>query len=372
VRPASAAEKARLGDTFAELCRIPSPSGQEAACAERVAAELRAMGAAPEPPDEAGNLLARIPGRGERTLLLCAHMDTVPLSAPVEPVIVEDGWENANDGILGADNKAAVAVFLEVARRCAVEGAPVGLELLFTTEEEVGLRGAEAFDAGRLTASFGYVFDHATAVGEVVLASPTLYRIGAEFHGKAAHAGLRPEQGHSAIRAAAQAIAAMPHGRLDAETTANVGFVEGGVFSTNVVPERCRLLAEARSVDPERIEQVVSGIVDALHDGAASGECDVDVMLEKQVTGYRQRPSAPGIAAAEAALRACGYEPRRIVSGGASDANALESAGVHCVNLANGTEHNHEPGERVSVAALEGMLDVALALLDEAAAVPLP
>jgi tripeptide aminopeptidase len=371
VRPASAAEKARLAETFAELCRIPSPSGQEAACAERVAAELRRMGASPQA-DAAGNLLAHIAGRGERKLLLCAHMDTVHPAAPIEPVVVEDGWENANEGILGADNKAAVAVMLEVARRCAIEGGPVALELLFTVEEEVGLRGAERFDAGQLEASLGYVFDHASPVGEVVVASPTLYRMEAEFHGKAAHAGLRPEDGRSAILAAAHAIAAMPHGRLDPETTSNVGFVEGGAYSTNVVPERCRVLAEARSVDPERIEEVVSALVDAFHDGAATAECDVDVTVEKQVTGYRQRPSAPGVAAAEAALRACGYEPRRIATGGASDANALEAAGVHCVNLANGTERNHEPGERVSVAALEGMLDVALALLDEAAAVPLP
>jgi tripeptide aminopeptidase len=371
VRPASAAEKARLGDTFADLCRIPSPSGEEAACAERVAAELRRLGAGPEA-DEAGNLLARIPGRGERTLLLCAHLDTVHPAAPIEPVVVDDGWENANDGILGADNKAALAVMLEVARRCRVEGAPVGLELLFTVEEEVGLRGAERFDAGRLHASFGYVFDHASPIGEVIVASPTLYRIEAEFHGKAAHAGIRPEDGRSAILAAAHAIAAMPHGRLDSQTTANVGFIAGGVGSTNVVPDRCRLLAEARSVDPQRIEEVMTGIVDAVHDAAASGECDVDVTSEKQVTGYRQRPSSPGVAAAEAALRSCGYAPRRIATGGASDANALEAAGVQCVNLANGTEHNHEPGERVSVAALEGMLDVALALLDEAAAVPLP
>jgi tripeptide aminopeptidase len=371
VRPASAAEKARLADTFVELCRIPSPSGQEAACAERVGAELRALGAAAEA-DDAGNLLARLPGRGDRTLLLCAHLDTVHPAAPIEPVLVDDGWENANDGILGADNKAAVAVMLEVARRCRVEGAPVGLELLFTVEEEIGLRGAERFDAGRLRASFGYVFDHASPVGEVIVASPTLYRLEAEFHGQAAHAGIRPEAGRSAILAAAHAVAAMPHGRVDAQTTANVGFIEGGVASTNVVPDRCRLLAEARSVDPDRIEAVVSRLVDALHDGAASAECDVDVTCTRQVTGYRQRPSSPGVAAAEAALRACGYEPRRIVTGGASDANALEAAGVHCVNLANGTERNHEPGERVSVAALAGMLDVALALVDEAARVSLP
>jgi tripeptide aminopeptidase len=113
----------------------------------------------------------------------------------------------------------------------------------------------------------------------------------------------------------------------------------------------------------------VSGIVDAIHDGAAQVECDVDVVSERLFVGYRQKPSAPAVMAAEEALRACGYEPRRIVTGGGSDANVLEAGGFTCVNLANGTERNHEPTERVAVAALEGMLDVAFALLDEAAAV---
>jgi tripeptide aminopeptidase len=367
VRPASEAEKARLGELFAALCRIPSPFGHERECADRVIAELRRMGVAPEE-DAAGNLFARIPGRSDRSVLLCAHLDTVEADAPIEPVLVDGGWENANDSILGADNKAALAVMLEVARRGAVEGSPAGIELLFTVSEEIGLVGAKAFDASRLRSQFGYVFDHATAIGEVVTASPTSYRLEADFRGKAAHAGIRPEDGHSAVLAAARAIAAMPLGRIDAETTANVGSVHGGVNSTNVVPERCRVLAEARSLDPSRVEDVVSGLVDALYDGAAQSACDVDVVWEKVFTGYRVRPSAPELIAAEAALRACGYDPRRIQSGGASDANALQVAGFPCVCLANGTERNHEPTERVSVVALEGMLDVAFLLLDEAAA----
>src|SRR5205085_1243757 len=118
-----------------------------------------------------------------------------------------------------------------------------------------------------------------------------------------------------------------------------------------------------------RAEDVLAAVIDALQDGAAHAECDVDVTTEKQVTGYRQRPSLPAVAAAEAALRACGYEPRRIATGGASDANIFTAAGLPCVNVANGTQHNHEPTERVSVSALESMLDVTLALLDEAAAV---
>jgi tripeptide aminopeptidase len=365
VRPASEAERARLNDTFAALCRIPSPSGEEEEVAAHVRRELAAMGLQAEE-DAKGNLLVRARGAG-RTVLLCAHLDTVDVSGPLEPVIVDDGWENAHDAILGADNKAAVAVVLELARRVAVEGAPVGLELLFTVEEEDGLQGAAAFDAGRLAAEFGYVFDHASPIGEVVVASPTYYRLAADFHGRAAHAGLRPEDGRSAILAAAHAIGAMPHGRIDAQTTANVGSVHGGVGSTNVVAERCRLLAEARSLDADRVEAVVAEMIDAVQDGAAATECDVDVVCDKRFDGYRQKPSLPAVAAAEAALRGCGYEPKRIVTGGGSDANVLVAKGLPCVNLANGTERNHEPTERVSVQALEGMLDVALRLLDEAA-----
>jgi tripeptide aminopeptidase len=367
VRPASEAEKARLAELFTELCRIPSPYGHERACADRVIAELRRMGVTADE-DGTGNLLARIPGRGERSVLLCAHMDTVECDVPIEPVLVDGAWENEHAGILGADNKAALAVILEVARRASVEGSPVGVELLFTVSEEDSLAGAKAFDASRLRSDFGYVFDHATPIGEVITASPTAYRMDAEFHGKAAHAGISPEDGRSAVLAAARAIAAMPLGRIDAETTANVGSVHGGVGTTNVVPERCRLAAEARSIDPARVETVVSGIVDALYDGAAQSECDVDVVSEKTFPGYRVRSSAPELIAAEAALSACGYRPTRIASGGGSDANALQAAGFDCICLANGTERPHETTERVSAVALEGMLDVALALLEEAAA----
>jgi tripeptide aminopeptidase len=376
VRPASDAEKARLGETFAELCRIPSPFGHERACADHVTGLLRHIGvdviedgAAEAAGAECGNLHARIPGRSDRTILLCAHLDTVSVTAPIEPVVVDGGWENAQDTILGADNKAALAVMIELARRVRIEGSPVGVDLLFTVAEEDALAGAKQVERSALTADFGFVFDHASPIGEIIVASPTYYRIAADYHGKAAHAGIRPEDGRSAIVAAAHAIAAMPLGRIDAETTANVGSIEGGVGSTNVVAERCRLLAETRSLDPEKAETSVARIVDALNDGASAAECDVDIVTERLFTGYRQKPSAPAVMAAEAALRACGYDPRRVATGGGSDANALEAMGFSCVNLANGTERNHQPDERVSVSALEGMLDVALALLDECAAV---
>ena len=152
MRPASEAERARLNETFAALCRIPSPSGHEQAVAAHVTEELRRIGVAVEP-DAKGNLLARIPGRSERGVLLCAHLDTVAVRGEIEPVVVEGGWENAHDAILGADNKAAVAVLLETVRRVKIEGSPVALELLFTVEEEDALRGAKAFDAAPCAAT---------------------------------------------------------------------------------------------------------------------------------------------------------------------------------------------------------------------------
>ena len=301
-------------------------------------------------------------------MLLCAHLDTVPLQAPVEPVLLDGGWENANDGILGADNKAAVAVLLALARHVRQVGAPADVELLFTVGEEVALAGSRAFDTARLRSDFGYVFDHASPIGEVVLDSPTHFRIQAAFRGAAAHAGIRPEEGRSAILAAARAVASLSLGRLDDGTTVNVGTISGG-SAINVVAEHCSLSLEARALGDERADKVVAAIVDRLHEAAnlPDCDCDVDVSVERTFSGYHLSANSPAVRVAERALRRCGHEPVHISSGGGSDANALIAGGFATVNLANGTEHNHEPGERVSVLALEGMLDVALALLDEAA-----
>jgi tripeptide aminopeptidase len=375
VRRASDAERERLHETFASLCRIDSPSGHERPCVDHVAAAVRAMGLAVQEDDagptagsDAGNLFARIDGSGPDYMLRCAHLDTVPAIAPIEPVLKDGGWENANDAILGADNKAAVAVLLELARRLATAPAPppVGVELLFTVSEENGLHGAKAFDKSRLRSRIGFVFDHASPIGEIIVASPTYQRVVAELRGIAAHAGVRPENGRSAIAAGARGIAAMQLGRLDEETTANVGVIQGGT-ATNVVPERCRIEAEVRGIEETRVETVLTDMIDHLQDAADDAECDLDVTVEKMFTGYRLKPRAPAVALAERGLQACGYEPRHIVTGGGSDANAFVVEGFQCTNLANGTERNHQPDERVSVDALEGMLEVAIALVEEAA-----
>jgi tripeptide aminopeptidase len=367
---ASREEKDRMVEEFVRLCEIESPSRRERPAVDAVAAELCSLGLEPsedasgaETGSDAGNLVARIPGpEGARTIMLCAHLDTVPLDGPVEVARENGTLTNRHEAILGADNKAAVAVILAVARRLVREGSPVGVELVFTTCEEIGLRGARALDRSLLRSEYGFVFDHASPIGELVVASPSYYRIDARFRGHAAHAGIRPEAGRNAIAAAARAIGRLELGRLDAETTANVGTIRGGT-APNVVAERCTVELEARSIDHERVGNVVREMVDAITEAASDAECDVETSVEEQNRGYRMARSSPPVAAAAAALEGLGIEPSYISTGGCSDANIFQAAGLPCLNMANGTERNHQPDESVTVDALETMLDVTLGLV---------
>jgi tripeptide aminopeptidase len=357
----------RLADTFARLCEIPSPSGSEGRVAEYVSGELGALGL-DVAEDAGGNLLARIGGdEGAPGVMLCAHMDTVPVADRIE-VELADGWfRNRHDAILGADDKAGVAALIEAARALAQRDAPAACELVFTTGEEAGLRGAHAFDVGALRSPFGFVLDHAAPLGRMVLAAPTYYAVRAEFLGRAAHAGIRPEEGRSAIAAAAKAIDAMQLGRLDEETTANVGVIRGGT-AANIVPEECTIEAEVRSLDDARASEGARRMVDAITYAASACEVDVDTTLEEQFRAYRIPEDDPAVALAAGALRDCGIEPQPCATGGGSDASAFEAKGFRCVNLAIGVELNHTPDERVSRRALEQTLALATRLVERAAA----
>lgn len=366
----------RLHETFVRLCEIRSPTGQEREVADTLIAELRALGlevsedAAAGPAEAgAGNILARLPGRGDRWAMFCAHVDTVPHAGQIE-VVDDDGvFRSHGETILGADNKAAVAVFMELVARYASEPPPVGIELLLTVAEEQGLRGAKAFDTSVLRSEVGFVLDHAGPVGEVIVATPTQQKIRADFVGVEAHAGIEPDDGSSAIAAAAAAIDRMELGRLDQETTANVGLIEGGT-SGNVVPGHCAIHAEARSLDAERVAAVAGAMADACAWGASEHGCDVDVHLEELFRGYRLPPSSPALALAEAGLRSTGLEPVRTAIGGGSDANALRLDGFDCVLLANGTSDVHTADERVSARDLDTMLAVCEGIVATADAEP--
>jgi tripeptide aminopeptidase len=363
-------------DLFLDLAAMPSPPGEERSVADRVAGELRGLGLEVEEDDagralgsSTGNLYSRLEPTAEGTpLFLCAHLDTVPPTAAIEPVVEDGVVRNAGGTILGADNKSAVAVMVEAARRLVEERRPhAGLELVFTPKEEVGLRGAQAFDCGRLAARLGYVYDQAGPIGEVILGAPYSSIMEVTFVGRAAHAGMAPEDGRSAIAAAGRAVADMRLGRLDEETTANVGTIQGGV-ARNIVPERCSFSAEARSHDDRKLAEVVQEMLEACTFAASLTGCEVETRVEPGFRGYRFRREDEPVRLARGALERTGHEPSYSLSGGGADANVFNTRGLGCVNLANGMAQIHSPDEHIAVADLEAMVDVTLALLEEARA----
>ncbi len=360
---------------MARLCEIPSPSGDEGAVADAVRADLADLAcdvdeddAASRLPAGCGNIVARFPATAERgvPIMFGAHLDTVPSVGPIE-VCAEDGvLRNRHATILGGDDKSAVAVLL-TAMRAVQEGgrAHAGVELVFTPCEEIGLRGAAAFDPLRLEARFGFVYDHTGPVGDIVVAAPSLRSLQATFHGQAAHAGIAPEEGRSALEAASRAVARMPLGRIDAETTANVGVLRGGT-ATNVVAERCELTAEARSHEPATLATQVTAMLDTLTWAASECEVDLETRVDNVFGGYRLTASDPQVAMALQVLATQGYAPRQVTTGGGSDVNAFIANGFPAVNLCNGMVAVHTPDEHISVDSLERMVRVTLGLIEAA------
>jgi len=359
-----------------ELAALPSPPGEERAVADVVLRYLGGLGleadedgCGPSIGSTAGNIYARLEPNAEGTpLFFCAHLDTVPPDGPLQPVLDDGIVRNAGGTILGADNKSAVVAMLEGARRVLAESRRhAGIELLFTPKEEVGLIGAAAFDHDRLRARLGYVYDQAAPIGEIILGAPWSQALEVRFHGKASHSGMFPEEGRSAIQAAAKAIADLRLGRVDEETTANVGVISGGTGG-NIVPEWCTFLAEARSHDERRLNELVQEMLDAFSFAATETDCEVETSVRKSYRGYRFKRDDEVVRLAARALGQCGHAVSYALSGGAADANVFNERGRHCVNLANGMTDIHTPDERIAVDDLDRMVDVTLALVDGARA----
>ena len=361
-------------DLFLELAAIPSPPGEERPVADVVLRYLRDCGLGPDEDDAGptvgstmGNVYARVePTAAGEPLFLCAHLDTVPPTDEIDPVVDDGVVRNARATILGADNKAAVVAMLEATRRAVSENRRhAGIELLFTPKEEVGLLGAHAFDHTRLRARVGYVYDQAAPIGEIILGAPTSQSLEVTFHGRASHAGMYPDEGRSAIAAASRAIAEMRLGRVDELSTANVGTIVGGT-AANIVPEWCTFVAEARSHDERKLADLVQQMQDAVTFAAGVAECEVETKTRRSYRGYRLARDDRAVALAARALAGAGFPVSYALSGGAADANVFNERGLQCVNLANGMAEIHTPDEHIAVADLEAMVDVTLALFDAA------
>lgn len=365
----------RLLDLFCELVRIESPSFEEAAMAERCAEELRGLGFSVRFDDSAervgsdtGNLVAHLAGTRPGQVVLSAHMDTVGPCAGIEPVVVDGVVRSAGDTILSADDKAGVAAILEGVRSVLEAGFPrPDVTVLLTTCEEQHLLGSSALAVDELPAGAPcYVLDADGAPGTVITGAPCHWTLDAAFSGRAAHAGVCPEEGVSAISMAAAAVAAMPLGRIDEATTANIGFIEGG-SATNVVPDACTLAGECRSLYDERAEAQKAAMTEALEAAAARFGGTVDVEWTKSYGAILLDEEDELVQGIVRAARAAGLEPRFQRSGGGSDANVLAACGVRPVTLGVGMAAFHSADEHIAVADLEGTARLVEALILEGA-----
>ena len=359
-----------LLDLFVRLAGIASPTGEERQVADEVTRYLRDAGLAVREDDSAavtgcgcGNLVTRIAGRGEAAPIgLCAHLDTVPMSGAPN-VLVADGYVRSDGATpLGADDKAAVAVLLVLARALVAEPPAGDVEVILTAGEEAGLLGARALDISSLAATSVFILDSDGAPGTLVAGAPTQKRIDAEFTGAAAHAGIAPETGRSAVVAAARAVAAMRLGRLDDETTANVGILNGGT-AANVVAERCHLECEARSRDQGKVAEQAEHMMHAIASAAAAAGVDVAIDVREAFRGYRHEPESPLLRIGAEAARLAGLEPHPVEGGGGSDANVFNERGLPALTLGVGFEHAHSPKESMSVERLHQLYAMALGVV---------
>ncbi len=337
----------RLLDSFLDLVRIDSPSGEEAAIARYLATRLKDLGLTVEL-DPIHNLVARLPGQGQ-SVMLAAHMDTVMPGRGIKPVVKDGVVRSDGTTILGADDKAGIAVILETLTELAESGQPhPPLEVVITVQEETGLNGAKGLDRSGLQSRLGISLDAGGPPGAIVVSAPTHDLVTAVVHGQAAHAGANPEAGINAIKVAAEAIHNMPLGRIDAETTANIGIIQGG-RARNIVPDRVELTGEARSRNVARLEAQTAVMRRVLEEAAKAFDTTVEVNVTRSYLGYELGPDAPMVYALSEACRSEGIEPELVPTGGGSDANIFNGDGRQVVNLSMGASGEHTTHEQVAV-----------------------
>ncbi len=346
----------RLVDTFLELVQIDSPSGDEAAIGDHLLTVLKRL-TQDVYMDAAGNLIARFPGDERASVMLNAHMDTVGTDRGIKPVIRDGVIYSDGTTILGADDKSGVAVILEVMQALQenpdVERPPI--EVVFTVGEERGLLGAQALDTSQLQSRRGLVLDSGGPIGTIVIAAPYQDKHWAAITGRAAHAGSEPEKGISAVQVAASAIVSMRLGRIDEETTANVGVIQGGV-ATNIIPERVELWSEARSRDESKLVAQTEHMMACLREAADRYGAQVEIEVTRIFNGYRHPLDAPLVRWVAEAARALGFEPIYKEAGGGTDANIFNHKGIPSVVLSTGQADVHTKNEHI---AIEDMVNCA-------------
>ncbi len=372
----AAVNKDRLIEEFLELVQVDSETKNEATIAGVLTKKFEDLGlevfeddAKDKTGHGAGNLICNLKGtkEGADTIYFTSHMDTVVPGNQVKPIIEGDYIVTDGTTILGADDKAGLAAILEAIRLIKEQHVEHGdLQFIITVGEESGLVGAKALDPSHLKAKYGYAIDSNGEVGNIIVAAPTQAKINATVKGRTAHAGLAPEKGVSAITLASKAIAKMPLGRIDEETTANIGRFEGGK-QTNIVCDHVEILAEARSLVPDKMNAQVEKMKQAFIQTAEEMGGEVELQVDIMYPGFKQQEGDHVVEVARTAAKQIGRESKLLTSGGGSDANIIAGHNIPTVNLAVGYEEIHTTNERMPVGELVKIAEFVTAIIDEAA-----
>jgi len=370
----------RMVQLFCDLARITSLSGKEGAIARRLSILLKFMGAEVHIDDagrsisgETGNLLARFPGTGKgRPILLSAHMDTVGPADNVRPQVHKDRITSDGTTILGADCKAGIAIIVEVIKTLEENKIPhPPIEAVFTISEEMALMGAKFLDYTKLRSKYGLIFDNEQPLENVITSSPAADKMDIKVYGAAAHSGVNPEKGISAIQVVSEAISAMKLGRIDAQTTANIGFISGG-NAINIIPASVELSGEARSHDLARLKKQTRHMEDCVKKAVKRIRIRADgrivtpryeFLLERKFPNLLIEKTNPVLALIARSMREQGLKMKPSASGGGTDANILYGHGIKAPILSTGMRDVHTTREYLDLKDFFGCARLTLGIL---------
>ncbi|PID03518.1 hypothetical protein CSV67_02430 [Sporosarcina sp. P2] len=366
----------RLLQEFLELVKIDSETKNERNIADILTKKLQELGfdvteddTAEKTGHGAGNLIANLPSTvaDADPIFFTCHMDTVVPGRSIQPIVKEDGYIYS-DGttILGADDKAGIAALLEMAKVIQESDKPHGpIQFIITAGEESGLVGAKAMNPDHLQAKYGFAIDSDGEVGGIVTAAPYQSKLWTTIYGKTAHAGVAPEKGISAITLAAKSISGMKLGRIDEETTANIGRFEGGK-ATNIVCEEAFILSEVRSINPDKMKKQIDLMVEKFATTSKSLGGKAETTTELMYPGFSIGDDEEVVQVAMKSIRNVGREPKIMTSGGGSDGNVFNGMGVPTVTLSVGYEEIHTKNERMPVKELEKLTELVLEIVGQA------
>ncbi len=339
----------RLVKTFLELVAVDSPTGHEEEIGRELTKRFSDLGCTLSQ-DDVGNLVAVYPGTRDDTVLISTHMDTAGTDVGIKPIIEDGVIKTDGSTILGADDKSGIAGCIELLTllHASPDVEHPTIEFVISVGEESGLLGSRQMDLSRLSATYGFVLDTAGVIGAITYWAPTSVYLTIDIVGKKAHAGVEPEKGINAVKVAGEAIAAMPLGRIDEETVANIGTITGGE-ARNIVPGQAQMLGMARSHDQSKLDAQLDAMRQAVEGAAQRHGATADFQAEEIYRTYKIEETEKPYREAARAIEALGIEvfPRK--SGGGTDGNFFNAKGIPCVALATGMVDEHATSEHIAI-----------------------